>query len=242
MVSVLNEAGPAELHGLTPVEVRNLTRAFRRPIGRYTYERAAQLTGVPRRTLHHWAREGIFVPDFNGLRPKQWSYRDLVLVRLLVWLRGAGHKPGDASKRIAMVRQSLEQAPRDAVPVLRADRHALLLGDEEFDRLTGAQVLAGLGSYLTVFEFTQALPELSHGLWGPNLIRPSFWTSMLPLVMAGEPCIVTTRITTSNVWALRHQRGLDDDEIVALYPGIEAEQVADAVALEAKLRPVPAAA
>ena len=72
--------------------------------------------------------------------------------------------------------------------------------------------------------------------------RPSAWTSILPLVMAGEPCIVTTRITTSNVWALRHGRGLDDDEIVALYPGVEPPQVADAIALETRLRSVLAVA
>lgn len=227
---------------LTSSEIRNLARAFRRPVGRYTYERAAHLAGVPQRTLHHWAREGAFVPDFNHLRPKQWSYRDLVLVRLFVWLRAEGQKPEAASKRLAMVRSTLEEAPAGVVPVLHGDRHALLVGDEAFDRLSGEQVLSGLGSYLNVFDIAQALPDLPGRAWGPNLVRPSTWTSILPLVMAGEPCIVTTRITTSNLWALRRQRGLDDDDIVALYPGIKAEQVADAIALEARLRPALAAA
>jgi len=232
---------PASLD-LTSSETRHLARAFRRPVGRYTYERSAHLAGVPQRTLHHWAREGSFVPDFNHLRPKQWSYRDLVLVRLFAWLRAEGHKPEAASKRLELVRSTLEQGTSGAVPVLHGDGHALLVGDEAFDRLSGEQVLTGLGSYLDIFDLAQAVPDLPRRAWGPNLVRPSTWTSILPLVMAGEPCIVTTRITTSNVWALRHQRGLDDDEIVALYPGIEAEQVADAVALESKLRPVLAAA
>lgn len=227
---------------LTTSEIRHLARALRRPVGRYTYERAAHLAGVPQRTLHHWARQGSFVPDFNHLHPKQWSYRDLVLVRLFAWLRAEGQKPEAASKRIVMVRRALEEATAGVVPVLHGDRHALLVGGEAFDRLSGEQVLAGLGSYLKVFDFVKAVPDLPRRVWGPNLVRPSTWTSILPLVMAGEPCIATTRITTSNVWALRHQRGLDDDEIVALYPGIEAEQVADAVALEAKLRPALAAA
>src|SRR5436190_22362796 len=115
MSVVLPETDAASERDLTSNEVRNLAQAFRRPIGRYTYERAAHLAGVPQRTLHHWAREGVFLPDFDHLRPKKWSYRDLVLVRLFVWMRGQGHKPDDASRRVAMVRRALEHAPRDAV-------------------------------------------------------------------------------------------------------------------------------
>lgn len=101
---------------LTPAEVRSLARAFRRPVGRYTYERASHLAGVPQRTLHHWAREGIFVPDFDHARPKQWSYRDLVLVRLFVWLRHAGQKPDSASRRVAIVRQLWSKPRRRPSP------------------------------------------------------------------------------------------------------------------------------
>jgi uncharacterized protein (DUF433 family) len=241
MKAVAADEAP-DLGALGPLEVRNLARALRRPVGRYTYERAAHLAGVPQRTLHHWAREGIFVPDFGHLRPKQWSYRDLVLVRLFVWLRQEGQKPADASQRVAEVRQALTKAPKDTVPYLHADRHSLLVGEEEFDRLSGEQVLAGMGAYFSTFDFTEALPEAPKGSWGPNLVRPSAWTSILPLVMAGEPCIRTTRITTANVWTLRHHRGLDDEQIAALYPGIEVEQVADAISLEAKLRPTGVAA
>ena len=227
---------------LTPREVRSLARAFRRPVGRYTYERASHLAGVPQRTLHHWAREGTFVPDFDQARPKQWSYRDLVLVRLFVWLRHAGQKPDSASRRVAIVRQLLEQASPEALPQLHGDRQVLLVGDDDFDRLSGHQVLSGLGVYLDVFDLAESVPDMPNQLWGPNLVRPSKWTYIQPLVMAGEPCILTTRVTTANVWALQHSRGLDDAEIADLYPGIDVEQVADAAALEKRLRPVPTAA
>ncbi len=136
----------------------------------------------------------------------------------------------------------LEQAPTEALPQLHGDRHVLLVGDEDFDRLSGHQVLSGLGVYLNVFDLTESVPDLPSQLWGPNLVRPSKWTSIQPLVMAGEPCILTTQITTANVWALQHSRGLGDAEIAVLYPGIDVEQVADAAALEKRLRPVPSAA
>lgn len=197
---------------------------------------------MPQRTLHHWAREGIFVPDFDHARPKQWSYRDLVLVRLFVWLRHAGQKPDSASRRVAIVRQVLEQASPDALPQLHGDRQVLLVGDDDFDRLSGHQVLSGLGVFLNVFDLTESVADLPSQLRGPNLVRPSKWTSIQPLVMAGEPCILTTRVTTANIWALQHSRGLEDAEIADLYPGIDEEQIADAAALESRLRPVPTAA
>ena len=50
--------------------------AFRHPRGRYTTERAGQLSGVPARTLYDWAKEGVLAPDYPG-RPMAWSYRDL---------------------------------------------------------------------------------------------------------------------------------------------------------------------
>src|SRR5207245_2184675 len=76
--------------GLTPLdqfETDQLREALLWPRGQYTYTRASQLTGVPERTLHHWAREKYLVPDFDDLRPKLWSYRDLVFLRMIAWLR-----------------------------------------------------------------------------------------------------------------------------------------------------------
>jgi hypothetical protein len=37
---------------------------------------------VPERTLYDWAKSAILVPDYNAGRPKHWSYRDLVFLRL----------------------------------------------------------------------------------------------------------------------------------------------------------------
>ncbi|HVV37563.1 MAG TPA: DUF433 domain-containing protein [Acidimicrobiales bacterium] len=192
---------------------------------------------MPQRTLHDWAQKRVFVPDFNDLRPKQWSYRDLVLVRLFVWLRGAGQTPANASRHVDLVRSLLETASDDALPVLRGDHRALLIEDEQFDRATGDQIMEGLGALMSVFDFAQELPDVGKPMWGPNLVRPSEYTSILPLVMAGEPCIATTRITTANVWTLQHDRGLSAGEIADLYPGLNKLQVRDAIELESKLRP-----
>lgn len=61
--------------------------ALRHPRGRYNADRTSQLSGVPKSTVYDWRRDGILVPDFTAANPSMWSYRDLVLLRLLAWLR-----------------------------------------------------------------------------------------------------------------------------------------------------------
>jgi uncharacterized protein (DUF433 family) len=53
--------------------------------------------------------------------------------------------------------------------------------------------------------------------------------------MGGEPCVRFTRIPTAGLHALRHERGLETDRIVALDPGLDAAHVEDAIKLEERL-------
>jgi uncharacterized protein (DUF433 family) len=210
--------------------------AFRYPRGRYSAERAGQLSGVPARTLYDWADAGILVPDFAADRPKAWSYRDLALARLLAWLRQQGHPRPDAAARVSGIRTMMSD-PAQQVTEVRSDGSTVLLGEETVDRLTGQQVLAGMTSLLRVFSLVDPISELgSKKLWGPDLLRPTHLTAMSPWVMGGEPVVRATRIPTVSLYALRHERGLDTAHIVALYPGLDAEQVDDAIALEDRLR------
>lgn len=50
--------------------------AFRHPRGRYSAERAGQLSGVPARTLYDWAEARVLITDYASAHPKAWSYRD----------------------------------------------------------------------------------------------------------------------------------------------------------------------
>lgn len=57
--------------------------ALRRPRGRYSADRASQLSAIPTRTLHDWASSGVLVPDWIKASPRGWSYRDILYARLL---------------------------------------------------------------------------------------------------------------------------------------------------------------
>jgi uncharacterized protein (DUF433 family) len=227
---------------LSTSEIRAVKRALKRPVGRYTYERASQLSGVPSRTLHHWAREGTFVPDFGDERPKQWSYRDLMLVRLFVWLRSKGLEPTAAGEDVRYVRGELGESLDPEAP-LRSSVGELHVGDEGVDRVRGWSPLPGMLRFLDAFDMvevawnaSQRVPSDLREVRGPNLIRPTEWISISPWVYSGEPCIRSSRLPTTKVWALHHEQGLTDRAIARLYPGVEPPQVRDAVDFEDAIR------
>lgn len=214
------------------------------PRGQYRAERAAQLSGVPQRTLYHWASEGYLVPDFDDAHPKMWSYRDLIFVRLFVWLRSKGFRPGAACKRVEVIRHAIEVEDLH-IAVVRAGNRRLLLNDETFDRITGDGFLPIVFDYLDAFnlEDPSNIPEVGRGpIRGPNLVRPSEYTSISPWVMSGEPCVRRSRIPTASLFALQRERGLTSSDIVQLYSHVTIEAVDDAIELEERLRNMSVAA
>jgi uncharacterized protein (DUF433 family) len=211
-----------------------MRRALRSVRGRYSAERASQLSGVPERTLYHWARTESLVPDWAAASPRGWSYRDVVYARLLAWLRSKGAPLPEATARVASIRTLMATAPID--PLLHSDGRIVLLGDEVVDRDSGQMVFEGLVGFLDEFDIEAPIAEVSSlHLWGPDLLRPSEHTYLSPWVVGGEPCVAGTRIPTLSIFALHRDRALDRERIAALYQDLSAEAVDDAVALEAKL-------
>lgn len=226
---------------LTAEERAVVFDALQRPRGRYTARRASQLSGVPERTVYEWATRNILVPDFGRARPKQWSYRDLVYLRLLAWLRSRNMVRQEAARRVKWVRSQVmagDLAPdTDVGTVLSTDGRVMLLDGEDYDHVSGQQLLGGLEKLVTRFDLLSPVDELgSTPLWGPNLVHPSPRTFISPSVLAGEPCVTDTRIPTGSLLALSRDRGLDPSAITQLYPGLEEADVLDAISLETKLR------
>jgi uncharacterized protein (DUF433 family) len=317
---------------VTESERRLVARALRQPRGRYVAERASQLSGIPARTLHDWAAAGVLVPDWGGARPRAWSYRDVVYVRLLAWLRSKGMDRASAAARVAQLRVALAEPPTpppapvpgdlgdaaegpddgadradgadegpddeadgaddgpddraeadrvdgtydvdgadqadeagdgvggtdqadegdraddradgdvggtggDGGPTVHSDGHVVLVGDEALDRFSGQQAFAGVTGMLDAFSLTDPVEGVSRsGLWGPSLVRPSRHTTISPWTLGGEPCVAGSRVPTALLRALRVDRGLVPEAIGELYPFLSAAAIADALALEERLR------
>jgi uncharacterized protein (DUF433 family)/DNA-binding transcriptional MerR regulator len=236
-------AGMAELGvtpaSLTPEETRALRQALRYPRGRYEAVRAAQLSGVPARTVYHWASSGVLVPDYYSEKPHAWSYRDLVYLRLAAWLRSHNVELDDVTQLVNRWRDYFAMAPENVQTEIHTDGRGLSLGPMYEDILTHQRPFETMVEHTVAFDVLEPVDREFVGrsrLWGPNLIRPSELTAISPWVMNGEPCLRHTRIPTSNLYVLHRERGLAATDLAELYPGTDVQAIADGLALEERLQ------
>ncbi len=216
--------------------------ALQHPSGRYNAKRTSQLSGVPKTTVQAWQRDGILIPDFSAASPTMWSYRDLVLLRLLTRLRQGGMQRSLAASTVDNVRSQLSRGID--IRHIHATKWYLVLNDrhgdavpDDRDNLMPSQEFYSL---LGTFELHKPIDELrskrDQPIWAPDLLAPSAHSAISPWVLAGEPCITQTRIPTAAVLALHTERALSSNAIASLYPGLSVDAVDDAVELERRLR------
>ena len=206
----------------------------------YTADRAAALAGIPRSTLHYWARTGIWTPSVSTTRVKRWSFSDLLALRLIDWLRQ--EKPDARLPRTSMTRIRGALATMDqwgdrlsdhAVRVWVDPRGRLIIesGGEVFIPLSRG-LAQGLGQ-LEGLDLVEAR-EASDGQLGPHLLRPRPTLRIVLGKLSGEPHVADTRIPTTSLAALA-DRGLTVATILDLYPQLRSESVVDAIDLERQL-------
>lgn len=211
--------------------------------GAYTADRAAALSGVPKSTVHYWAREEILVPRISSVRIKLWSYSDLMSLRTIAWLRATKTAPdGQDVPATAMraVRRALKQLAEldldlwaeDRGPSVAVDRHgAIVLNVEAQPEHLGGQQVLDADQLQLLLPF-----EISPVLRGPDLVAPRPRLRIVPGKLSGAPHIYRTRIETEALAALA-RRGMTTDRIVLLYPAIDQADVGDALDLERQLQP-----
>lgn len=216
---------------LSPMEAR----------GAYTAERAAALSGVPKSTVHYWARRGILVPSVSTVRVRLWSYGDLLALRTIYWLRQTKHDlSGREVPRTAMkaVRRALREIAalkldlwsEDGAPRVAVDRS----GGIVIEHKGGAQRPGGQSIIDTDMLDLLAPFASREGLYGPNLSTPRPRLRIVPGKLGGSPHIVHTRLESQALGALADS-GLEHAKIYRLYPDVKPAAIEDALDLERQL-------
>ena len=211
--------------------------------GVYTADRAAGLSGVPKSTVHYWARKEILVPSVSAERVKLWSYADLMGLRTIYWMRQPKRAsdgrdvPRTAMKAVLRALSELRDLDlslwtENGAPRVAVDRggHVWLRTEPgAVQRLDGQRPLDA--EWLDLIEPFST----SEGTKGPDLQAPKPHLRIVPGKLSGSPHIVRTRIETIAIAALRH-RGFDHEEIHQLYPVVAPVAIAEAIELELQLR------
>lgn len=207
--------------------------------GAYPADRAAALAGIPRSTLHYWARTGLVVPSISSSKLKRWSYADLLLLRLVDWLRQ------DKSPDLPIAKTSMRRIRQTLAHVEDLGGRLTTEGFEVFVDQGGGLVLGGeLGLSVPLArgvaqgrldtKVDLVRPFETRGLHGPDLAQPRSSLRIVPGKLSGEPHVEHTRIPTQMLAALAH-RGFGPAQIVELYPPLRIESVEEALDLERQL-------
>jgi uncharacterized protein (DUF433 family) len=208
-------------------------------VGAYTADRAAALSGVPRSTIHWWARHDVLVPSVSATKIMLWSYADLMGLRLIYWLRQRKTtKLGvevprtgmPAVRRALKVLRTLELSPfEDGRPTILVDLRSIVhvKGAASVHDLEGQTVSESLLDLIAPF----TTPE---GTRGPDLISPRAELRIVPGKLSGSPHVVHTRLETRALAALASD-GYDIATIHRLYPYVSPPQIAQAIDLEEQL-------
>lgn len=210
--------------------------------GAYTAERASALSGVPRSTVHYWARHEILVPSVSPTKVKLWSYTDLMGLRTIYWLRKRklGTDGWDVPpttmrsvRRALRMLRDLDLAlwTEDGGPSVRVDpggRIFILTRDDGPETLAGQRPLnADIFDLIAPFETPVSR--------APDLAKPRPHLRIVPGKLSGSPHIARTRIETVAIAALA-ARGFDSARIEGLYPSVRPTlALVEAVDLERQL-------
>src|SRR4029077_2601727 len=193
--------------------------------GAYTAERAAALSGVPKSTVHHWARERLLVPSISPQRVKLWSYIDLMGLRTIYWLRhpkpapdGTAIPPSPMSK----VREALAELARIDLGLWDDEHGHLVRVNREGELHVGPPGESRpLESQLRLETLDLIEPfESEEGIRGPNLFAPRPRLRIIPGKLAGAPPLQRTGLEPEALAALA-RRGVSSENVYKLYPSFD---------------------
>lgn len=208
--------------------------------GCYEASRAAVLSGLPMSTIYGWARKGLVTPSVSSVKTKYWSYADLMVLRVVYWLRHSKMVESDivAASPMGEVRKALQELERLSLDVwdenhrgqspLRVDRSGRIHIVTDGGVQTPTRQIA-IGEALDLLG-----PLIVESRRGPDLIRPRPRLRIIPGKVSGEPHIVDSRITTKSLAALFERYG-DIRTVSALYPDKPPEAIAEAIEFERSL-------
>lgn len=205
-----------------------MAKLSRLDLGAYEASRAAALSGVPVSTVYHWATNGVVTPSVSPDRRKLWSYGDLLVLRLVRWLRV--DKPEAASTTLDEVRAALERFGDDLWPDDQAGRPSIAVSRDG----TVIHRHRGETAYGQAVVDDRLLDLFAPYQRGVDLREPATHLRIVPGLVAGEPHVAGSRLTTRSVAALA-RRGYPLSLIASMYPDEDEQGLAQAISLEEKL-------
>lgn len=192
------------------------------------------LTGASIHQLRRWRSSGLAVPEVRESRPMLFSFRDVVALRTIVWLRS-----NISLQRIRTAFSNLDVLDFTEHPSkykFATDGKTIVVADEaglgvDLVKQPGQPSLFTLAEVFAAFDNIHAQPVV-------DFRRPRKNIAVNGRRMGGWPTVTGTRVTYDAVARLVDNKTVFIDDVPHFYPGVTAEAAADAISLSEQVQGV----
>lgn len=201
----------------------------------YTTELTAKLTGASLAQLARFRKDRLLAPELQDGRSVLYSFRDVVALRSLMWLRGdySLQKIRRAIGNLDLARLDIEHLS-EVEFVKSGDSIFAQDGEHGFTDLVRAPGSREIESFKLGDVFAPF--KAYRGRDVPNLLRPARHLTVDPARMAGIPVIDGTRIPFDTIAQLVDGRTIHAEDVKHYYPAVSIEAARDAVEFADSLR------
>lgn len=204
------------------------------PILALDSDRVSRLTGIPKSTLTHWEKRGVFQASYVDPNPRTpfrriYSFRDVVSLRALAQIRR------DAKVSFAEVLEASRYLSQFYESPWSELRFGLVGGKLVFRDPESKKWMGVSGQHVLELNVQGIPEEIERGI--PDVLkREPTQRGVIArnrYIYHNQPVIAGTRIPTSSIWAF-HRAGFSDQQIIDEYPHLTTEDVQAAIAFERK--------
>lgn len=193
------------------------------------------LTGVTPSQLSRWRAKGLVIPEIRPYRPPLYSYRDLVLLRTMAYLRAE-----TTAQRVTTAFSNLDLFHLTDHPAeyqFGTDGRTIFVEHEG-----KALDLVRRPGDITLMPFTEVLDSFPNfkGEPVPSLANPADGIAVRPQRLAGWPTIENTRVPYDTISTLVDFHTVFPSDVSAHYPSVSEVQAQQALAFDAKVSAVAA--
>ncbi|QOT16512.1 DUF433 domain-containing protein [Paenarthrobacter sp. YJN-5] len=192
----------------------------------------AVLTGTSVSQLTRWRQRGLVVPEIQDTNPAVYSFRDLVAIRTVAFLRSQ-----ISLQKIRKAYANLDPLAFTEHPSqyrFGTDGKSIGVADEE-GRVVDLVKAPGQISLFTFEEVFDSFVNRS-GREVVNFLRPRAHLEVLPGRVGGWPTVDGTRVTYDTIASLVDNDTITVEEVPLYYPSVSVAGAADALSFDAEVR------
>lgn len=204
----------------------------------YPVKLTSVLTGATPSQLDTWRRKGLIVPEIRAFRPPLYSFRDLVALRTMVFLR-ANMSLQSISRAFTNL-DVFDLTDHPSTYRFGTDGRSIFVEHPETGDAMDIYKRPGQVELFSFDDIARAFANFRNDDVVP-FYRPAEYVEVRPQRRAGWPTIAGTRVDYDVISQLVDNKTITVDDVPRYYPSVSAEAASDAIGFDARVQAVKTA-